>query len=123
MWEYTDKVKDHFMNPRNVGEIDKPDGIAEVESMACGDVLRLTFKVDENGRIIEARFKASGCTASIAAASALTEMITGLPIIEASEITNEDIVHYLDGLPPHKMHCSELGQEALEEAIEWYKKT
>ena len=121
VWEYTDKAKNHFMNPRNVGEVDDPDGMAEVFSMACGDILRLTFKVDGDQRIVEARFKAAGCTSTIAAASALTEMITGITIEEAQKITNDNIAAYVGGLPPHKIHCSVLVQEALEKTIEAYK--
>jgi len=121
MWEITEKVKDYFINPRNPGEIEDPDGKAEVESPACGDLMRLTFRVDSEERIIEARFKAFGCTASIAAASALTEMITGSTLNDAARITNEDIAAYLGGLPSHKMHCAVLGQEVLEKAIGWYR--
>lgn len=123
MWEYTDKVKDHFLHPRNVGEIENPDGVAEIGSIACGDALKLTFKLDDQKRIKEAKFKTFGCASAIAAASALTEIIKGKTLDEASEITNKDIADYLGGLPPEKMHCSVLGQEALEKAIENYKGT
>jgi len=121
MWEYTDKVKEHFLNPKNTGEIENPDAVAEVGSIACGDALKLTMKLDENKKIVDAKFKTFGCASAIASASALTEIRKGKTIEEAEKITNQDIADYLGGLPPEKMHCSVLGQEALEKAIENYR--
>ena len=119
---YTDKVVDHYTNPRNVGEIENADGIGEVGNPVCGDIMKIYLKI-ENNIIVDVKFKTFGCGAAIATSSISTEMIKGKSIEDALKLTNKEVVQALDGLPPVKIHCSILAEEAIREAIaDYYRK-
>ncbi|MDA8215159.1 MAG: Fe-S cluster assembly scaffold protein NifU [Nitrospiraceae bacterium] len=117
---YSEKVMDHFMNPRNVGEINDADGVGMEGNPTCGDAMQLFIKV-ENDVIVDAKFRTFGCGAAIAVSSMITEMIKGKTLDEALSISKEAVAHELGGLPPQKMHCSNLGADALRKAIEDYR--
>lgn len=117
---YNEKIMDHFSNPRNVGEIENPSGVGEVGNMKCGDIMKIFIKVD-NGIIEDVKFKTFGCGAAIASSSVLTEMVKGKSLEEAEKVTNKHVAEALDGLPPVKMHCSNLAADALHKAISHYR--
>ncbi len=118
---YSEKVMDHFSNPRNVGELENPSGTGMVGNPACGDIMKLTIKV-ENDKITDVKFKTFGCGAAIATSSMVTELVKGKDLTEAEKISNATVAEALDGLPPVKMHCSNLAADALHSAIEDYRK-
>jgi nitrogen fixation NifU-like protein len=118
---YTEQVMDHFQNPRNMGEVEEPDGVGEVGNPQCGDVMRITIKVDDDDRIEDIKFKTLGCGAAIATSSMVTELAKGKTLDEAQQISKKAVAEALGGLPPQKMHCSNLASDGLQKAIEDYR--
>jgi nitrogen fixation NifU-like protein len=117
---YTDKVVDHYQNPRNMGELEEPDGVGVVGNPTCGDMMQIQIKVEDD-RIAEVKFKTFGCGAAIATTSVATELIAGKTIEEALQVTNKDVMEVLGGLPPVKVHCSLLAEEAIKAAVDDYR--
>lgn len=120
--EYSEKVMDHFMNPRNVGEMENPSGVGTVGNAKCGDIMRMYLDIDENQVVKEAKFKTFGCGAAVATSSMATELVKGKTVQEALEVTNKAVMEALDGLPPVKIHCSLLAEEAIHAALWDYAK-
>jgi len=118
MWKYSKELMDHFMNPRNAGHMENPDGHSEVGSPQCGDAMTLDIQVDDNDIITDVKFQTFGCAGAIASASALTEMSIGKGLAEARKIRNSEVAAYLGGMPPEKYHCSVMGHDAMTEAID-----
>lgn len=114
---YSEKVMDHFMHPRNVGEMENPSGVGEVGNAKCGDIMRMYLKIDENDIITDVKFKTYGCGTAIASSSMATELIKGKSINDAINLSNKEVAENLDGLPPIKMHCSVLAEEAIKAAL------
>ena len=117
---YSDKVMDHFLQPRNVGTIENADGVGEVGNAKCGDIMKMYLKIDDD-IITDVKFETFGCASAIASSSMATELIKGQKVDDALKLTNEAVAEALDGLPPHKMHCSVLAEEAIQAALEDYK--
>ena len=118
---YSETVMDHFLHPRNVGVIEDADGVGEVGNAKCGDIMKMYLKI-ENGIIVDVKFETFGCASAIASSSMATEMIKGKPVVEAMMLTNKAVAEALDGLPPHKLHCSVLAEEAIRAALEDYER-
>ena len=119
---YNPIVMDHFLNPRNMGDLEDADGIGEVGAAACGDIMKISLKIDDNGRISDAKFKTFGCGSAIASSSMATELVKGKTIEEALQLSNKNVVDALGGLPPVKIHCSVLAEEAIKAALDDYLK-
>jgi nitrogen fixation NifU-like protein len=117
---YSDLVMDHFSNPRNVGEIEDADGVGQIGNPVCGDVMRISISVDDSDHIADIKFKTFGCGAAVATSSMVTEMVMGKSLVEAADISNKAVAEALGGLPPNKMHCSNLAADALHLAIQDY---